>query len=333
MGISHLAVKLEIPANIRFATGNESMTEQTTQKTIALEPGTLWARVTDRTNHALNCGALHSIPSTYELVEQDGIRFLVRILANLVRKDEAKLQQDRQLENSGRAANPFLPYEEDLFVADLSQTHVCLLNKYNVVNYHLLIITRAFEEQEALLTLQDMAAMATCLAEIDGLVFYNGGSLAGASQRHKHLQLVPLPLLPDGAQIPIAPAIATAQFCDSIGSSAEFPFVHAIARLNPDWLRSPSGAAEILLCYQRLLRAVGLQDHGSMQSGAYNLLVTRQWMLMVPRTRDNFEAIAVNALGFAGAMLVRSPQQLQRLKECRPLTILKQVAVPLAFDG
>ena len=43
-------------------------------------------------------------------------------------------------------------YEVDLFVADISPTHVCILNKFNVVDYHLLIITRAFESQENLLS-------------------------------------------------------------------------------------------------------------------------------------------------------------------------------------
>ena len=40
--------------------------------------------------------------------------------------------------------------------------------------------------------LEEMNAI---LAEFDGLGFYNGGETAGASQPHKHLQIVPLPLL------------------------------------------------------------------------------------------------------------------------------------------
>ena len=40
----------------------------------------------------------------------------------------------------------------------------------------------------------DFDALARGLAAIDGLAFYNGGTVAGASQPHKHLQLVPVPL-------------------------------------------------------------------------------------------------------------------------------------------
>ncbi len=298
--------------------------------TLRLQPGTLWAKVTERTEHALRCGALQSIPTEYEFVEQGGISFLVRILSNLARKDEAKKKQDKKTATSGKEFNPFLPYEEDLFVADISDTHLCLLNKFNVVDYHLLIVTRAFEEQETWLTLQDFEAMWACLAEIDGLVFYNAGKTAGASQRHKHLQLVPLPLAPKEPKIPIEPALASLRFEDSVGTIPEFPFVHAVARLDPRWVESPlEGAQTTLECYHTLLSAVGLPCDGvsgNKQSGPYNLLATRQWMLIVPRSQEDFESISVNSLGFAGALLVRNEQQMKILKERGPITVLNSVA-------
>jgi sulfate adenylyltransferase (ADP) / ATP adenylyltransferase len=165
------------------------------RENLLLKPGTLWAKLVERSDRALQLGALLSIPTEFEFIEQDGVRFLVRILANLARKDEAKQVQERLNSALDRSFNPFLPYEEDLFVTDISDTHVCILNKFNVVDRHLLIITRAFEAQENLLTLADFAAMWACLAEFDGLVFYNAGKIAGASQPHKHLQIVSLPLV------------------------------------------------------------------------------------------------------------------------------------------
>lgn len=296
-----------------------------------LEPGTLWERLKTQTDYALSCGALQSIPTDYEFVESEGIRFLVRILANLTRKDEAQQEQAKKTAVSGKAFNPFLPYEEDLFVADISETHLCLLNKYNVVEHHLLIITRGFEAQDTWLTRQDFAALGACMAEFEGLAFYNGGTLAGASQRHKHLQIVPLPFGLGEARIPIEPEIckALAQSQGAIAQSSSFPFVHAIAPLNPQWLDSPEIAGKVgLEVYQRLLEASGLsQDDGSLQqSGAYNLLITREWMFLIPRSRESFQSIAINSLGFAGALLVRNPEQMQFLKEVSPLTILQNVA-------
>ena len=287
---------------------------------LVLEPGSLWTRVKEQTQHALASGALQPLPTEYEFVEQDGIHFLVRILSNLVRKDEAK----RDCQSASKEINPFLPYEEDLFVTDISDTHLCLLNKYNAVDHHLLVVTRQFEEQETWLTQKDFQAMGAVLGEIDGLVFYNAGKTAGASQKHKHLQLVPFPLVPHGVNLPIEPAIATAQFEEEIGSVPTFPFVHAIAQLN-------SLTAESLLKrYYSLLRAVEIlnaaQPSGTTQTAAYNLLATREWMLLIPRTREHSESISVNSLGFAGALLVRNQEQMQLLKEQQPMTLLKNVA-------
>jgi len=54
--------------------------------------------------------------------------------------------------------NPFLPYDEALWVAHLSASHTLLLNKFNVVRHHLLVVTRAFEPQAAPLTAGDLGA-------------------------------------------------------------------------------------------------------------------------------------------------------------------------------
>ncbi len=284
---------------------------------ILLEPGKLWSLVKTTTEQALKCGALLSIPTECELVEQDGVIFIVRILSNLVRKDEAKKKQSQDF-------NPFLPYDQDLWVADISDTHVCILNKFNVVDYHLLIITRAFEEQESLLTQLDFTAMWACLADIDGLAFYNGGKIAGASQKHKHLQIVPLPLANTGVNVPIEVLFAEAEFVDSIGKVPGLPFVHALTRFDSDLTKSPIDAGAVTLeRYQALLKAVGLSN----RIDAYNLLVTREWMLMVGRSRECFESISVNSLGFAGALLVRNQEQLQLLKQFGAMNILKSVGI------
>ena len=104
--------------------------------------------------------------------------------------DGRRLRRNRTAPPSivGRHFDPFLPYEPEMFVADISPTHVCLLNKFNVIDHHLLVVTRAFEEQDAAINAADFAALWACMAEVDGLAFYNAGKLAGASQRHKHLQ-------------------------------------------------------------------------------------------------------------------------------------------------
>jgi sulfate adenylyltransferase (ADP) / ATP adenylyltransferase len=302
--------------------------EKTTVSTnqILLQPGTLWTRVKEVTQHAMECGALVSIPTDYEFVEQNGVNFLVRILANLIRKDEAKKKQEKQSATTGKDFNPFLPYEQDLWVADISRTHACILNKFNVVDYHLLIITREFEEQESLLSLQDFTAMWACLGEYDGLAFYNGGKIAGASQRHKHLQLVPQALAPTTVQLPIKSLLAeakllNAKFPNAVGTIPGFPFVNAFT-----WLNSSQTAEAILEQYNNLLVSLNIKaDQCNKQSAPYNLLVTREWMLLVPRQHESFESISVNSLGFAGSLFVRDDKQMRILKKHGPMNLLRNV--------
>lgn len=304
---------------------------------LLLQPGTLWTSVVNSTAHALECGALLSIPTNFEFVEQDGVKFLVRVLANLARKEEAKKKQGKLSAVTPKVKvkkiNPFLPYDKDLFVTDISDTHVCILNKYNVVEHHLLMITRAFEEQESLLTLQDFIAMWACLKQIDGLVFYNGGQVAGASQPHKHLQLIKLPLTPSGLKIPIEPLLETAKFEGSIGTLTGMPFLQVFVNFDPSLVDSPFKAAEVTLKhYRESLHAVGLLDESGVTfgkpKGAYNLLATREWMLIIPRAQEGFESISINSLGFAGSLFVRDEAQMQILKNHGPMNMLQNVALP-----
>ena len=302
---------------------------------LLLQPGTLWTNVVNSTVHALECGALLSIPTNCEFIEQNGVNFLVRISAKLRIKEEAKKKQEKQSAITAEKFNPFLPYDKDLFVADISDTHVCILNKYNVVEHHLLIITRAFEEQESLLTLQDFIAMWACLAQIDGLVFYNGGKVAGASQPHKHLQLIKLPLTPSGLKIPITPLLETAKFKGSIGTLTGMPFLQVFVQFDPSLINSPLTAAEVTLKYYReSLHTLGLLDDIGVTSGkpkgAYNLLATREWMLIIPRAKEEFESISINSLGFAGSLFVRDEEQMQIIKNHGPMNMLTNVALSQA---
>jgi len=283
----------------------------------AFEPGTLWERVLRASERGERSGARQPIPTTSETVEGGGIPFQVRIVDNLRRKQQARRAQQRA-ERGGRSVNPFLPHDPDLFVADLSDTHVCLLNKFNVLDHHLLIVTRAFAEQEALLDAADLEALWTCLREVDGLGFYNGGEVAGASQRHKHLQLAPYPLAPGVPSAPLEAVLDDAVFDGAIGRVPDLPFDHALA-----WHQGPEGAADR---YHALLQAIGLPPApGGRQSGPYNLLITRTWSLAVPRTREFFGSMSVNAIGFAGGLLVRTEAELARVKEVGPLAVLAAV--------
>ncbi|MEM9089226.1 MAG: DUF4922 domain-containing protein [Cyanobacteria bacterium P01_F01_bin.53] len=318
------------------------------QVRISWETGSLWPRLKSQTNHGLETGALQSIETDAEYIEENGIRFLVRILANLSRKEKAKSQQGQTIQGKTKPANPFLPYEPDLYVTDISETHLCLLNKFNVVDHHFLIVTREFESQENWLTLADFEALVRSFSEVDGLGFFNGGAIAGASQPHKHLQVIPL--FSGVSALPITAAITTATREDSgVHNSPSLPFKHAIAKFKespvyesqldaekPDTHHKELFSAlakQYLTSYHTLLTAMGVTSNTSTdiqwqgkQTAAYNLLCTRQWMMLVPRSQEKYADISVNSLGFAGSLLVRNQEKLEELKAIGPMTLLKKVA-------
>jgi ATP adenylyltransferase len=298
---------------------------------IMLKKGTLWERVQQATEHALRIGAQLPLPTHYEFIEDRGARFVVRILKALKRKDEEKKRQ-KQLAVYGKPANPFLPYDKSLFVADISQTHVALLNKFNVINHHLLIVTRHYENQDTLLTIQDFMALQACMNEYRGLGFYNGGEAAGASQEHKHLQMVPLPIAPEGPAVPLEPLFSDAVFENTFGTIPLFSFQHVFARLEDKagFSLSDKGQRTFEL-YRQMLETLGLEtpskDTLKIQSVPYCLLITREWMLLVPRSREFADSISINSLGFAGSFFVRSMQQMNYLKNVSPMNALERVAL------
>jgi ATP adenylyltransferase len=74
-------------------------------------------------------------------------------------KDSSGQQQQQPAQKQPPSfRNPFLPYEEDLWVDHLSDSHTLLLNKFNVVPHHVLVVTRQFESQQDPLNSRDLAA-------------------------------------------------------------------------------------------------------------------------------------------------------------------------------
>ncbi len=296
-----------------------------------LEPGTLWQRIVERSSHALEHHALQPIETEQRVVEDGGVAFVVHMGPSLSRKHAESKERPSRKGAAGHGFDPFLPPDEHLTVDQLSDTHLAVLNKFNVIDNHLLIVTRDFEDQESLLNLQDFQALWTCMAEFEALGFYNSGPAAGSSQSHKHLQMVRLPLSGQGPLLPIEPLIGAEYITGTVGTISGLPFDHVCTRLGPSLTADPMDAAgETLERYRSMLARVGIQplehDSAARASAAYNLLVTRRWMLLVPRTREFFGTVSVNALGFVGSLFVRDLEQLQVVLRHGPMHILREVS-------
>jgi ATP adenylyltransferase len=272
------------------------------------------------------CGALHPLETQLEVIEDRGVRFLVRRACSLQRKEADKRLRLLVARNEQRPVSPFLPPEPELTIGQVSGTHLAVLNKFNVLEGHLLLVTRDFEHQENLLSIADFHALFTCMAQYDSLAFYNGGAAAGASQSHKHLQLVPLPLARDEPPLPIEPLLeGTGPRC------AALPYRHSFRRLAGSIQRQPRKAAKEafgfyleMLIEQKI--ATRLLDGARRHCAPYNILIAHDWMLMVPRRKEAFRGISINALGFAGSLFVKDQEQLDLVRREGPVQILRDVS-------
>ena len=267
-----------------------------------------WAEVVDRADAALASGVMHSFECALEFVGSEGVEFVLRVATRFPPGETAA---GRGGDAPKLPDNPFSAPEPALVVRDINGTHRALLNKFSVLREHLLLVTREFEDQASLLTERDFAALAVVMQDAEVLAFYNGGLEAGASQRHKHVQVVTLPLSPRHS-IPMDVLLSK--------DRPQLPLRHACAKLQPGQLGQPR---RMLETYVELRQRAGLET-----PKPYNLLITHEWMLLVPRSRDRFAGISINSLAFAGSFFVRDARHAHIIAAAGPMNVLRSVSMP-----
>ena len=94
--------------------------------------------------------------------------------------------------------------------------------------------------------------------------------------------------------------------------------------------RARPRAADVLLARLHAPIASAGVDLARDPGASFNVLLTPAWMLVAPRSADAWNGVFVNALGFAGYILVRPGDGAARLTEQTPLGVLEAVGVALA---
>ena len=243
---------------------------------------------------ALQSGAL--IPLKTELISGPDERFQLRRLVSATPKHLAK---------AGPKPNPFRPWDQRLEVASLPE-HVVLLNNYPVQAGHLLVITKHWQALTAVWT------------EQPGFWFFNSSAAAGASQPHRHLQL-----LPRAADQPPCPLDAEIEALAK-GQTPTQTWQKSVAARA---LKS-SSADELQACYRELATAleIGSATTEHLPQHPYNLLLCKKWMVMVRRQKESHAGFSVNALGFAGYMLATDESDMSWLTSAGGDALLDQVS-------
>lgn len=267
---------------------------------------------------ALASGDLLPVQAQEELLHDQGLTFFVRWVSTLAAKDAASVSIPGGPRDPN--FNPFLPPAPALTVDDASSTHNIVLNKFAVCDLHLVLADKVFSEQLSPLREIDFRILADFLAVQGGLGFYNGGGPAGASQRHKHTQWIPQAASNGSLALYLdkLPAQAAA------GSAHQHPalaFEHCFVRLQdaqePDVL-----TASLLSSYRNARNELGLETAEDGLLPPHNMLAGQGWMLVVPRSVELVDGISVNALSYAGCIYVRTPEQIDLVRQIGPLSVL-----------
>ena len=226
----------------------------------------------------------------------------------------------KHLRSGGPKPNPFLPWDPALEVQRLGEEHVVILNKFPVQRGHLLLITQQWQPQAGWLSSADWQALAAVEADTSGLWFFNSCAAAGASQPHRHLQL--LPRSAGEASCPLA-GLCLEQLD---GSAGRWPWAYRLSRRSATG--TPQAATELETLYLQHARELGLGEpsHHPVPRHPYNLLFDRDWLMTIRRTREHWAGFSVNALGFAGCLLITEQSDQPWLEREGPLPLLQAVA-------
>ncbi|KAF7315677.1 ATP-transf domain-containing protein [Mycena indigotica] len=249
--------------------------------------------------------------------------------------------------------DPFLPpYNPNLWIGELSdadsgEQYVVLLNKYSVVPRHFLLVTKEFRSQASPLTPPDLVQTYLLLAagrkaRQPLFAFYNCGDISGASQAHKHVQFLPLDD-EDGPPVEYAARNVKLETPDR-PFTLPVPYANHVFRL-PDrlWSSSPDQLEPILAdAFLSLLDlAISTIRHDTeypANKPSYNVVITLGHIYVVPRRQEAHmlaetgDELSVNALAFAGMLLVKSERELEAVKKEGVGNILRGVGLESVHD-
>ena len=227
----------------------------------------------------------------------------------------------RHLRAAGPKPNPFRPWDQRLELTRVGREHVLILNKYPVQLGHMLLISQSWQPQMGWLSLVDWTAVCQVNQDTGGLWFFNSGPQAGASQPHRHLQLLPRK---QGDRLCPRDAWFQQHLLDATSSRPMDSLERSISikPLPLTWSGSVLLEVYLDLCQHS---GLGSPQRNEKPLAPYNLLISAGWMALIKRSCDEVHGYSVNALGFAGYLLSTERSNRTWLEAHGPEALLKKV--------
>ncbi|CAF3475722.1 hypothetical protein QX201_010954 [Fusarium graminearum] len=312
-------------------------------------------------------GDLHYFPTQVAVLNVDSIQFQLRFSPSLANKPKPPPK------DNSKPQKPFDPFENPLpalKVTDLGPSHYCVLNKFAVVPEHFILATNDFKPQTHVLEESDLEATLACIEAYetargseteqghqDGALgggddlyaFFNCGDHSGASQPHRHIQLLPIARMKDGLEKDTSWTV----LADELKIKTA-PFATFTEDINLDMSGSKLHAIYLRL-YRRACRAVASYTKDATHEGqapadgptliSYNMAMTKSTLVICPRLAEGVKlqskdgnvlgTVAFNGTLLAGTALVKNELEWEMLKKDPDVlrNILGGIGVPSAFEA
>ncbi|KAI5860025.1 HIT-like protein [Durotheca rogersii] len=287
-------------------------------------------------------GDLEYYPTQVAILSLNSIPFKLRFSPALALKPKASKPQ----EPHGKAFNPFENPSPAMLIADLPPSHRLVLNKFAIVPEHFILVTKEVKPQAHILERDDVAATFACVqayrAEGQELfAFFNSGPHSGASQPHRHLQLLPVERMKDGLG-QVGNGNQWSILADRLAESERaLPFRVFTARAHSAMTVEEQHGAYLEL-YRCAVRAVFPDRDVSTEGEAaisYNFAMTSSSMVLCPRTAEGATlrdragektgVVSLNGTVLAGTALVKNQTEWDALRRDPDalMDVLKEIGV------
>ena len=272
----------------------------------------LWSKALEISRKAVDCGALIPLETLKYKSNDYFCDYELRFLKSPIPK---------YLIEYGPKRNPFIPWDSRLEIQQIKDKHTLILNKYPVQLGHMLLITNSWNAQNGWLSIDDFEAIVNVDNDTSGLWFFNSSKEAGASQPHRHFQL-----LPRHYNESVCPRYEW--FCSLLNNKKHnISYISHCISIKPRDQNIKSKAYDLFNSYKSMAIDMKLGEIDGIDKPlkAYNLLITSEWIALITRETDRSNGFSINALGFAGYFLGTKKSNVDILIKYGPEKILKDV--------
>ncbi|KAL9619412.1 MAG: hypothetical protein Q9160_006007, partial [Pyrenula sp. 1 TL-2023] len=217
-----------------------------------------------------------------------------------------------------------------ILVQTIHDTHLLVLNKFTIFRPQLLLLTvDSYRRQTEPLTFEELRAAWAVLTGIGKkyYVLFNCTPVAGASRMHKHMQVIPHPVTVNGVEDGF-------QFFPDLESSTQataVPFKNFIERCRGLSGETSKRDQQIFEMYLRLLAQTraALSIPPEDPVCPHNVVLTQDWMILIPRRSKVFHGITANAAGMMGSVWLMKQSEFEEWKARGPANVLAALGVPV----